>query len=79
MISIGCSNPRKLAEMLIAKDYVSTINFHPEEDKVTFNTQKRDLFFDMLTQVIVDQKLEVTEISSPDDNMQAVFDYLVGR
>jgi ABC-2 type transport system ATP-binding protein len=79
MISIGCSEPRKLAEMLITKDYISTVNFHPEGGQVTFNTQKRDHFFNLLTQIIVDQKLEVTEISSPDDNMQAVFDYLVGR
>lgn len=79
MISIGCEQPRKLAELIIDREYINTINFHPNGQKVTFQTNKRDHFFDLLSQVIVEHKLEVTEITSPDDNLQAVFDYLVGR
>jgi ABC-2 type transport system ATP-binding protein len=79
MISIGCPQPRKLAELIIDKDYINTIDFHADGEKVTFQTNKRDHFFDLLSQVIVEHQVEVNEIISPDDNLQAVFDYLVGR
>jgi ABC-2 type transport system ATP-binding protein len=78
-ISVGCEEPRKLAEMMVVQEYVNTIDFHPDGELVTFNTKKRDQFFDLLNRVIVDHELNVTEITSPDDNLQAVFDYLVGR
>ena len=64
---------------MINRNYISTIDFHPGGEMVTFNTNKRDQFFDLLNRVIVDHQMDVTEITSPDDNLQAVFDYLVGR
>jgi ABC-2 type transport system ATP-binding protein len=79
MISVGCQTPRKLAELMIEKEYITSINFHSKQEKVTFNTNKRDLFFDLLSRVIVEHQMDITEITSPDDNLQAVFDYLVGR
>ncbi|MCP5050006.1 MAG: ABC transporter ATP-binding protein [bacterium] len=79
MISVDCDSPRKLAQLMVSKEYISTIDFHSRGGHVTFNTNKRDLFFDLLNRIIVDHKLDVTEITSPDDNLQAVFDYLVGR
>lgn len=79
MISIRCHDPRKLAELLITNDFISNVNFHQDGRKVTFNTGKRDQFFDLLNHIIVEHQIDVTEITSPDDNLQAVFDYLVGR
>jgi len=79
MISVECNQTRRLAGMMIDKDYISDIYFHPEDRKVTFKTNKRDQFFDLLSRIIVEKEFEITEITSPDDNLQAVFDYLVGR
>jgi len=79
MISIGCTEPRKLARLLIENDFVNDVRFDPNQQQVVFQTAKRDKFFDLLNQIIVDQHIDVHEITSPDDNMQAVFDYLVGR
>ncbi len=79
MISIGCAEPRKLAAAMVEHDYILDINFNKETQKVIFKTDKRDMFFDRLNRLIVEQELDVTEIISPDDNLQAVFDYLVGR
>lgn len=79
MISVRCAKPRKLAASMVEQDYILDINFNKENQKVTFKTDKRDVFFDQLNRLIVEQELDITEIISPDDNLQAVFDYLVGR
>ncbi len=79
MISVSCTDPRKLAGILLENDYITNIQFDENGKKVVFNTRKRDLFFDLLNRIIVDHDIEVTEITSPDDNLQAVFDYLVGK
>jgi ABC-2 type transport system ATP-binding protein len=42
-------------------------------------THKRDKFFSRLQSLIIEDGLDVEEITSPDDNLQAVFDYLVGK
>lgn len=79
MISVRCAKPRELAASMVEQDYILDINFNRENQKVTFKTDKRDVFFDQLNRLIVEQELDITEIISPDDNLQAVFDYLVGR
>jgi ABC-2 type transport system ATP-binding protein len=79
MISVECSQNRKLAAMMIDKEYITNFQFHPDGNKVTFNTNHRDQFFGLLNHLIVEHDLEIEEIISPDDNLQAVFDYLVGK
>lgn len=79
MISVKCPEPRKLAASMVEQDYILDISFNRENQKIVFKTDKRDLFFDELNRLIVEQEMDVTEIISPDDNLQAVFDYLVGR
>jgi ABC-2 type transport system ATP-binding protein len=79
MISVECSQNRKLAAMMIEKEYISNIQFHPDGKRITFNTNHRDHFFDLINRLIVEHDLEIAEITAPDDNLQAVFDYLVGK
>jgi len=79
MISVSCQNPRELAHLLIEKEYVTNIHFDADSRKVIFDTNKRDQFFDRLNRIIVEKDLDISEITSPDDNLQAVFDYLVGK
>jgi ABC-2 type transport system ATP-binding protein len=79
MISVKCSQGRSLAAMMVEKDYITNIRFYPDNSRITFNTNQRDQFFDFLNRLIVEHDLEIEEITSPDDNLQAVFDYLVGK
>jgi ABC-2 type transport system ATP-binding protein len=79
MISVKCKNFRELAAMLIDKEYILNVLFDQDNRKVTLNTNNRDQFFDLLNRLIVEQNIEVEEIISPDDNLQGVFDYLIGR
>ena len=79
IISIRCSDPRKLASKIIDKDYVLKIHFGAGPDSIFVETKDRDQFFSLLSKLIIENDIDVKEITSPDDNLQAVFDYLVGK
>lgn len=78
-VSIHCNKPRLLAEKLIRCDYVLNIHFNDNGNNVMIETNNRDSFFDSLLKIILETGLEVEEMTSPDDNLQAVFDYLIGK
>jgi ABC-2 type transport system ATP-binding protein len=78
-VSIRCPQPRQLAAKLIASDFVSSVEFAKDGRGLTVETGQRDLFFASLMGLIAEGGLEVEEITSPDDNLQAVFDYLIGK
>jgi len=78
-VSILCPEPRRLAAKLIGNEYVLSIDFDAQGRGLTVKTDQRDHFFSALMRLIIEDKLAVEEITSPDDNLQAVFDYLIGK
>lgn len=78
IISIKCSDPRKLASEFITEDFVLKVNFVSAENLLV-ETNNRDKFFTLLPSLIMKNNIDVDEITSPDDNLQAVFDYLIGK
>jgi len=74
-IFIQCDNPRRLASRLVGWAEVSGMRL--DEAGVEIQTSRPDAFFTMLPDVILGDKVRVTRLLSPDDNLQAVFDYLV--
>jgi len=79
MISVKCSDPRKVASRFVNQDYILNIDFSGETDTFVVKTNNRDRFFNRLPSVFIEENVEVMEITSPDDNLQAVFDYLIGE
>jgi len=79
IISIKCDNPRMLASRFIQEKFVSNIHFGSEGNSLQLETANRDKFFSLLPSLVVENKIDVLEITSPDDNLQAVFDYLIGK
>ena len=79
IVSIKCDRPRDLASSLLKEDYILKIHFGPGPDALVVETKNRDKFFSLLPSLILQNKIVIREITSPDDNLQAVFDYLVGR
>ena len=68
--------PRELARELVDNDDVLSIRF--EEDAVFVQTNRPDAFYARLTDMGTrDGAGQIFEVTSPDDNLQAVFDYLV--
>ena len=79
IISIKCSRPRDLVSKFIQHDFVLKVNFIPGDDALLVETNNRDKFFGILPSLFIENDIEVSEITSPDDNLQAVFDYLIGQ
>jgi ABC-2 type transport system ATP-binding protein len=79
IVSVKCTRPRELASRFIKEDYVLKVHFSLSQDSLLVETNNRDKFFSLLPSLFLDNNIEVEEITSPDDNLQAVFDYLVGK
>lgn len=76
-IWIRCSAPRRLAEALVGFVDVESVKFHPEGTGLTIESRKPDDFYRRLPELMLSHDIELDEITSPDDNLQAVFHYLV--
>jgi len=79
LVAVKCADPRGLAGRLLGEDYVLKVHFGPDSRSLLVETSSRDQFFARLLNLLVETGMEVEEITSPDDNLQAVFDYLVGK
>jgi len=79
LVSVRCAEPRRLAALLLEEENVVKVTFGADARSLVVETRNRDKFFSLLLSLIVKNRMEVEEITSPDDNLQAVFDYLVGK
>lgn len=76
-IHIRCSAARQLAELLVVYPDVVGVRFHPDGKALTVESRKPDDFYERLPDLLLRHEIELEEITSPDDNLQAVFHYLV--
>jgi ABC-2 type transport system ATP-binding protein len=75
-VCIRAKHPRELATQLVGYDDLLSLRF--EHDSLLVQTARPDTFYARLTQMAAaDGSGEILEVTSPDDNLQAVFDYLV--
>jgi ABC-2 type transport system ATP-binding protein len=68
-----------LAARFVGDRSIQKMTFAADGRTLVVETHKRDDFFGRLTGVVLEAGIAVEEISSPDDNLQAVFEYLVGK
>ncbi|NWG13128.1 MAG: ABC transporter ATP-binding protein [Acidobacteria bacterium] len=76
-VHIRCSDPRRLAEALVGFSDVVGVRFHPEGNALTVESRQPDAFYDRLPGLLLSRGIDLDELTSPDDNLQAVFHYLV--
>ena len=74
IIRIETPDPRKLGRELEDKEFVNALEFFP--DMLMVKTTRPDIFYKELPKVIARTGIKYTHISSPDDNLNAVFKYL---
>jgi ABC-2 type transport system ATP-binding protein len=79
MISVRCADARSLAAEFVRDGSILRMSFGEDGRSMVVETHNRDAFFSRLQALVVERGVEVEEITSPDDNLQAVFDYLVGK
>ncbi len=75
-VHVRAERPRELAREFLTRDDVLSLKL--EHDAVVVETSKPDTFYKYLTDLAADGRAgAITEVTSPDDNLQAVFKYLV--
>ena len=75
-VFIRSQDPRRLARALLVEDGIISLRF--ENDAVIVETARPDGFYARLTDMAASGEAGVIdEVTSPDDNLQAVFKYLV--
>ena len=75
-IRVECDQPRTIAAALATADHVARIVF--ERGAVLIETRDPDRCYDQLAAAVLDGDVAVTSLSSPDNNLGAVFEYLTG-
>ena len=77
-VSITTPRARELARRLLGFSYVLSASLDSTDArKVTIETRSPDAFYDDLPRVVMADGYRVEELESPDNNLEAVFRYLV--
>ncbi len=75
-VYVRADDPRRLAREFLAREDVRSLKFEP--GAVVIETGKPDAFYARLTEMAASGDFgNIDEVTSPDDNLQAVFQYLV--
>ncbi|MEZ4399412.1 MAG: ABC transporter ATP-binding protein [Kofleriaceae bacterium] len=75
-ISVECDRPRALAAAIAAADHVRRVMI--DRRGVTVETTDPDRCYDDLAGAVLDLGIDATALTSPDNNLAAVFEYLTG-
>ena len=77
-VYLKADEPRRLAQTCLHFDDILSITFGQEDGDIIIETAKPDAFYARLPQILIENNLNVSQLYSPDDNLSAVFKYLVG-
>ena len=76
-VALRARSPRALAEKVVRLPHVLSLSFGPEGEWLTVQTARPDEFYGGLHEAAVEAG--VTEMYSPDEDLESVFKYLVAR
>ena len=77
-VYLRADEPRRLAQTCLPFEDILSVTFGNEVGDVVIETAKPDAFYARLPQILIENELNVSQLYSPDDNLSAVFKYLVG-
>jgi ABC-2 type transport system ATP-binding protein len=75
-IRVECDRPRDLGQGLAGEEHVVAMTF--ERGAVAVETAEPDRCYDRIAEVVLERAIQVRGMTSPDNNLGAVFDYLTG-
>jgi ABC-2 type transport system ATP-binding protein len=78
-IVLICDEYRKLAGKLLAREDVEGVTVMGKEHGIMVETHSPDLFYSYLPQMSLNGDTPIKEVYSDDDNLEAVFKYLVNK
>jgi ABC-2 type transport system ATP-binding protein len=75
-IRVECDQPRTIAAALATEDHVARLSF--ERGGLVLETRDPDRCYDQIAKAVLAGNVTVSALSSPDNNLGAVFEYLTG-
>lgn len=75
-VRVECDGARELGAVLATSDHVARVHF--ERGAIVVETRDPDRCYDEIAACVLERELVVRAMSSPDNNLGAVFDYLTG-
>jgi ABC-2 type transport system ATP-binding protein len=78
-IVIRCDSVRKLASRIVGWDDVEGVKLLDDGKGIMVETRAPDAFYGRLPQLAIEDGLSIEEVYSDDDNLEAVFKYLVSK
>jgi len=76
-VRIETDEPRRAAELLAGLPNVVSMEFDRKGDALQLRVREPDTFYSALSGLVLEHSLRVRSFSSPDNNLEAVFKYLV--
>ena len=77
-ILIRCDKPAKLAARVFDKDHVVEARLHDDRLGLFVRTRNADRFYLLLNQVVAEGEINIESIAPVDDDLSAVYQYLIG-
>ena len=77
-ILIRCDKPAKLAARVFDKDHVVEARLHDDRLGLFVRTRDADGFYLLLNQVVAEGEINIESIAPVDDDLSAVYQYLIG-
>lgn len=76
-VTIRCDRVNVLTSKLLEYDDVLSVQFDREKNQLTVETNRPDDFHLRLPDIALKQGVQIHSLWSPDENLEAVFDYLI--
>jgi ABC-2 type transport system ATP-binding protein len=76
-VRIDTPQPREVAQRLVGLPYVVNVQFDPRGNGIELQTREPDQFYDQIPRLVLEDGLEIDGFSSPDNNLESIFRYLV--
>ena len=76
-VRVECDQPRELARRLIGEEHVTRVEL--EGHATVFETRAPDRLYDAIPLAAFAAGVKIRALTSPDNNLSAVFEYLTGR
>jgi ABC-2 type transport system ATP-binding protein len=77
-ILIRCDQPAKLAARVFDRDHVVEARLHDDRLGLFVKTRDADRFYLLLNQVVAEGEINIESIAPVDDDLSAVYQYLIG-
>jgi ABC-2 type transport system ATP-binding protein len=77
-ILIRCDQPAKLAARVFDKDHVVEARLHDDRLGLFVKTRDADRFYLLMNQVVSEGEISVESVAPVDDDLSAVYQYLIG-